>query len=109
MQQSLSPTSHTEVLSILQKFAQGSDDSKNVGFRDRLDEIFTESQVLMGWRLMPHQVGILNTNRDGEGIAAVGVVIRGRRIFSSGFSLLAAGRLWAFEDGPKSEFAEFTM
>ena len=96
----LSDAQDQEILHLQIQFAQANDDSKNVAIRDRLDEIFQEAGIFMEWRLMPHEVGILDINRDGEGITSVGVIIRGRRIWSSGFSLRAVGKLWAFEDHP---------
>ena len=96
----LSKAQHDEVLSLVSCFKLGNDESKNVAIRGRLGELF--GPHLMSRRLLPHQVGIMPNNRDGEGITAVGVLIRGRRIYSSGFSKYAAGRLWGFEDHPQT-------
>ena len=98
---SLSQVHHEEVKALELQFLNANDDSKNVAIRDRLDEIFTGADVLFEWRLLADEVGINDVNRDGEGITASGTLVRARKIMNSGFSLQAAGKLWAFEDHPK--------
>ena len=100
----LSAADHETVRKLILDFEKGDDSSKQVYIRDALDEVFKPHYLM--WRLLPKQIGIYPGNRDFDAMTAAGVWLRGGRVYSSGFSQLAIGTIWAFEDHPKRKHIE---
>ena len=95
----LSPADHQRVLVLGLDYRRGDHESKQVYIRDQLVTIFAKH--LLHWRLLPQQVGIMPGNRNSsDEMTPTGVWLRGKRILASGFSVAAAGTLYAFEDHP---------
>jgi len=94
----LSQEDHHKVLQLGLQFRKGDTESRNVYIRDQLVSIFEKFLIRM--RLLPHEVGIHPENRNNDVITAVGVWLRGKRILASGFSKVAIGIVYAFEDHP---------
>jgi hypothetical protein len=106
----LPPQAHEEVLKLCLQFKIANDDSHNVAIRDRLNVIFKAHDKVQPVILKPNQVGILPTNRDGDGITPVGARLRGKRMLQSGVSKNSIGIPWAFEDNPQTRYIEkYTM
>ena len=95
---SLSQKDHNRVNELGLIYARGDNNTKIVWLRDSLAIIF--KVVLICMRLLPHEVGIHPANRTTEGITAIGIWRRGRKVIAGGFSHTAIGKLWAFEDHP---------
>ena len=100
----LTSEDHQKVRKLILEFEKGDDDTKQVYIRDGLDEIFAPH--LMQWRLLPKQIGIHTENRDHDMMSPAGVWLRGGKINNSGFSPLARGKVWAFEDHPIKKHIE---
>ena len=92
------------VMKQLRLFGQGDEESKNVAIRDTLSDIFEPHMVPM--RLLPKQIGVMPTNRDGDLMTVAGVYLRGQKVLDSGMSEIARGRVWCFEDNPKTKEIE---
>ena len=104
----LSEAEHKLVIEQITLFEQSDQDTKNVGIRDALIDIFEPYMIPM--RLLPKQIGILPTNRDGDPFTVNGVWLRGERVLNSAFSENARGKVWCFEDHPvKKEIEKYTM
>ena len=100
----LSSADHRHVQKLCSEFQVADEKTKQVYIRDQLDEVF--SPFYVKWRLTPKEVGIHPGNRDGDRMTPSGVWVRGERIINSGFSVIAIGRRWAFEDNPKTKHIE---
>ena len=96
----LSAREHDVVVQQIQLFKQGDDESKNVAIRDTLSEVFEKYEVPM--TLFPKQVGIMPTNRDEDPMTVAGVYLRGKKVLASGMSEISRGKMWLFEDNPKT-------
>jgi hypothetical protein len=95
----LNPQEHAELRDLCLQYDKGNDDTKIVFIRDECHRLF--GPYYMKWRLTPDEVGILPGNRDGDMMVPSGAWLRGGKILNSGFSSLAIGHLFAFEDHPK--------
>ena len=93
---------HQKVRQLILEFEKADDDTKQVFIRDALNEIFAKH--IMDWRCLPKQLGIHPENRDHDLMSPAGAWLRGRRIVNSGFSPLARGTVWAFEDHPTKTY-----
>ena len=88
---SLSQKDHNRVNELGLIYARGDESTKIVWVRDSLAILFKAELISM--RLLPHEVGIHPANRTTEGITAIGIWRRGRKVIAGGFSHTAIGKL----------------
>ena len=104
----LSGSEHAKVMKLGMDFQAGNERSKNTFIRDELVLIFNPHLINM--RLEAHEVGVHPVNRNDDEITHVAVWDRGVKVIKSGFSFIAIGVPYAFEDNPKtSHIAKHTI
>ena len=94
----LSQSEHAQVMKLGIDFQRGDDCSKNAFIRDELALVFKKH--LLEMLLESHEVGVHPVNRNNDEITHASVWMRGSTVFASGFSFVAMGMLYAFEDNP---------
>ena len=94
----LSGSEHGKVMELGLDFQAGNERSKNTFIRDELVLIF--DPYLVNMRLETHEVGVHPVNRNDDEITHVAVWDRGVKVIKSGFSFIAIGMPYAFEDNP---------
>ena len=96
----LPPSEHAKVMKLGIDFQAGNERSKNTFIRDELALIFKPHLIYM--RLEAHEVGVHPVNRNDDEITYVAVWDRGAKVIKSGFSFVAIGVPYAFEDNPQT-------
>ena len=104
----LAASEHAKVMKLGMGFQAGNERSKNTFIRDELALIFKPRLINM--RLEAHEVGVHPVNPNDDEITYVAVWDRGAKVVHSGFSFVAIGKPYVFEDNPKtSHIAKHTI